>query len=288
MASNRMNRWFLTTALGLGAVSPGVHAHCYDEAATRYAVPASLLRAIAQVESGGNPNAMNRSQVTRTGNYDIGLMQINSTWLPRLAPFGITEARLLEPCTNVLVGAWVLRQHLARSGADWNGVGAYNAGCAKISQTQCAELRNRYSWRVYRALERIDPTATHASAPPSAPPSAPVGLGTPAKGVAPTRVFPPAQIGAPEGALLQRAVERVPPTDAGGPFDAEDGRPARRIQSVALSLPRTAWAAVPPATELRGATSPGKTLDTPYATQLARAGDSPLVADASDLEETPD
>lgn len=156
-----------TTQLSVGLFLFTAHAiaaaHCYDEAATRYGVPAPLLRAIAQVESSGNPSVMNRTQQARTGNYDIGLMQINSTWLPRLARYGITEADLLDACTNLHVGAWILRQHLAESGADWNGVGAYNAACRNMSRDNCAEIRNRYAWRVYRALQQITASTTEST-----------------------------------------------------------------------------------------------------------------------------
>lgn len=97
---------------------------CFDQAAARYRVPASLLRAISSVESGGNPHAFH---VNKNGTADIGHMQINSAWLPTLAKYGINRSRLSEPCVNTNVGAWILALNFRRAGYQWGAVGAYNA-----------------------------------------------------------------------------------------------------------------------------------------------------------------
>ncbi|NJD34799.1 MAG: lytic transglycosylase domain-containing protein, partial [Betaproteobacteria bacterium] len=55
---------------------------CWDDAAQRYQVSSALLYAIARTESGLNPLAIGRNG---NGSRDIGLMQINSAWLPTLA-----------------------------------------------------------------------------------------------------------------------------------------------------------------------------------------------------------
>ena len=125
---------------------------CWDDAAQRYQLSSALLYAIARTESGLNPRAIGRNG---NGSRDIGLMQINSAWLPTLASHGIDERDLFEPCTNIHVGAWILAGNVSRLGYTWDAVGAYNA-------THPA-LRHAYIDRVRRHL----PGSLPASEPPA-------------------------------------------------------------------------------------------------------------------------
>jgi soluble lytic murein transglycosylase-like protein len=140
-------RWSI--AITLSAALP-VHA-CWEEAATRYQVNSVLLHAIARTESGLNPAAVGRN---RNGSRDIGIMQINSRWLPALAAHGIAERDLFEPCTNIHIGAWILAGNIYRLGYTWDAVGAYNA----VNPT----LRRAYIEKVRRHLP-ADATATPAA-----------------------------------------------------------------------------------------------------------------------------
>ncbi len=111
---------------------------CWEEAATRYQVNSTLLYAIARTESGLNPLAIGRNT---NGTRDIGLMQINSAWLPALSKYGITERHLLEPCTSIHVGAWILAGNIQRLGYTWDAVGAYNTPNPALARTYIDKVR---------------------------------------------------------------------------------------------------------------------------------------------------
>ncbi|WP_205195252.1 MULTISPECIES: lytic transglycosylase domain-containing protein [unclassified Burkholderia] len=100
------------------------HADCLDDAAAFHRVNPRLLRAIAQHESGMRANAVNRNT---NGSEDIGLMQINTSWLPTLARYGIRREHLFNGCVSAYVGAWILASNVRRFGPNWKAVGAYNA-----------------------------------------------------------------------------------------------------------------------------------------------------------------
>ncbi len=100
------------------------HADCWGDVEARFAVSRYLLLAIAEHESGLNPHAVNHNE---NGSYDIGLMQINTSWLPVLKPYGIGFEELKNPCINLNVGAWILANNFILYGKNWRAVGAYNA-----------------------------------------------------------------------------------------------------------------------------------------------------------------
>ncbi len=122
------------------------HADCIDDAAQYQGVHPSLVRAIALQESGMRAGII--SAPNSNGTYDIGLMQINSAWLPTLAQWGITQTKLLDACVNAYVGTWILADNIRRLGPTWNAVGAYNA--------QSPEKRLVYAQHIYQKLQQVN------------------------------------------------------------------------------------------------------------------------------------
>lgn len=137
-----MKSWFIAFALFFFSFA---HAACFEEAAQRYQIPVELLKAISTVESNGNAGAINTN---KNGSVDYGHMQINDWWLPKLEPYGITKDKLVEPCINTNVGAWILAQSIATHGFTWKAIGAYNASTGY--------KRLIYARKVERVLEKIN------------------------------------------------------------------------------------------------------------------------------------
>ena len=126
---------------------------CFELDARRHGLGVPLLRAVAEQESGLDPRAQNRN---RDGSSDTGLMQINSRWLPTLARHGIRAEDLWDPCTNVLIGAWILGRNFHAMGRTTRALGAYNAAHP--------ERRERYARQVL-ARVRVLPLPASPVAP---------------------------------------------------------------------------------------------------------------------------
>lgn len=142
-------RRLVAAALLAAGASGAVAQDCWTRAGERHDIDPLLLAAIAQVESSMDPRAFNRN---RNGTFDIGLMQINSTHLPRLMKVGVTRQRLVdEPCTAIDTGASILAGFIERHGYTWNAVGAYNAG----SSPKRAILRKTYATKVWTAYQAL-------------------------------------------------------------------------------------------------------------------------------------
>ena len=118
---------------------------CFLSAGSYYGVNPYLLYAIAKVESGLNPRAIN---VNRNGSTDRGIMQINTAWDGYLLRHGVDPRWVWEPCYNIHLGAMVLRHCMDRYGNTWRAVDCYNKGSK-------ARENSQYVWKVYRKLQRV-------------------------------------------------------------------------------------------------------------------------------------
>ena len=124
-------------------------ANCWQTAGDKYNIDPLLLYAIAEVESGLNPRAINYNN---DGSTDIGLMQINSSHLPQLAKHGITKRELQEDvCVSIHTGASILAGFIKQFGYSWQAVGAYNSGGAATRES----LRQKYAKKVWQRYQGL-------------------------------------------------------------------------------------------------------------------------------------
>lgn len=117
---------------------------CFDSASKAYSIPKGILLSIANVESKFRKNAINKN---RNGSYDVGIMQINSSWNKKLLSMGITEKMLFSPCQNIYVGAWILSNNIKRYGYNWTAIQRYNGKDAEL----------KYAKKVYKKIMEYDP-----------------------------------------------------------------------------------------------------------------------------------
>jgi len=155
----------LVLGIGLAAVSVApagrsvwAAENLYVRAAAREHVPLEVLVAIAGAESSFHPWALNidghevycqsrqqAEQLLRNSDHvAIGLMQINwRYWGPRL---GLTKTELLDPQTNLIYGARILKAGLERGGSLWFRISSYHSG--SLAQ------REKYDQLVYENYRR--------------------------------------------------------------------------------------------------------------------------------------
>ena len=172
--------------MALGSFACSAMADCLDDAATYHNVYPALARAIAMHESRMNPRAI--SPPNSNGSYDIGLMQINSSWLPMLARYGISHDALLDGCVNAYVGTWILQQNISQYGYNWEAVGAYNASTPS--------KRQKYAMAIYEQLTHVIAGSSPANAAAIMPTG--VVLSAPVQGT--TRAVALAAVPAHQGA----------------------------------------------------------------------------------------
>ena len=101
---------------------------CFNEAAAYQGVNPWVLRAVAWFESKGDPDAIHQNA---NGSIDVGQLQINSIHFGDLAREGVPHRALTDPCVNVYVAAWLLKQKMVKYGNTWRAIGAYHSETPK-------------------------------------------------------------------------------------------------------------------------------------------------------------
>lgn len=110
-----------------------------------------------------NPKALGHN---KNGSLDLGMMQINTIWLGSLGRYGITSQQLMDGCTSVYVGAWILSKNFRTYGNTWRAIGAYNSGNPAIGYN--------YARKVYATHHKLTglPTTYLGPAAPQGSPQA--------------------------------------------------------------------------------------------------------------------
>lgn len=88
----------------------------------------------------------------RNGSHDLGPLQINSWWVPKIAetldrsPEDVRRWLRYDPCFNANAARWIFVAALASTGSFWKAVGVYHS--------PSSDRQKRYARRVAEHLER--------------------------------------------------------------------------------------------------------------------------------------
>lgn len=128
-----------------------VLATCLMMAAQTYNVPPAVMLGIMRVEGGRVGQAVGPNQ---NGTYDLGPMQINTIWVKELAKHWNVSYNTAftmikdDPCINVSVAAWILRQRLNESGNLTLAIAHYHSKTPKFGYV--------YARKVIGAIKKMD------------------------------------------------------------------------------------------------------------------------------------
>jgi hypothetical protein len=130
--------------------------NCLKAAADLHHVPAGLLVLLINVEAGRLGAISQDSNST----VDIGPMQVNDSWIPKIARHWGASTELSYHalrdsfCANVEGGAWILRQALDEArGSLWEGVALYHSH-APIHKLEYMRLVYAQAMRLKREAVR--------------------------------------------------------------------------------------------------------------------------------------
>ena len=116
--------------------------NCINESAKMYHVPAILIISVLNVEQG----KVGIEKKNKNGSYDLGPMQINTSWWPKLLTYGITKHDVqYNPCMNVRVGAWILARAISDGKDLISSVGDYNSHAPQYNLRYANKVRVIYT-----------------------------------------------------------------------------------------------------------------------------------------------
>lgn len=122
-------------------------ATCLLLAAKSYSVPPAVLVGILEVEGGKVGQEVGPNS---NGSYDLGPMQINTIWLPKLSEYwGVSEDTARKwvrdnACTNMSVAAWILKKNIEETESLPKAIAYYHSRTPKFGK--------RYKKKVINAI----------------------------------------------------------------------------------------------------------------------------------------
>jgi soluble lytic murein transglycosylase-like protein len=130
---------------------------CMVAASAAFHLPVHALPAIQRAEGGW----IGAAQPNTDGSHDLGLMQVNTRWVPPLAhatglpPQTVALRLMLEPCFNITAAAAILRGYIDEEhGNVWQAIGDYHS--------HTPGLNIAYKFRVLQEAATLPPLKTPA------------------------------------------------------------------------------------------------------------------------------
>ncbi|MGL4447818.1 MAG: transglycosylase SLT domain-containing protein [Aeromonas sp.] len=124
---------------------------CAVAAAMTYGLPANLMLAVAEKESGRAGQWVRN----KNGTHDVGAMQFNTQYLKDLARYGIrAEDVAAKGCYAFNLAAWRLRQHLRYDEGDmWRKAANYHSRTPRFNAIYRADLMQKATrWAAWLEL----------------------------------------------------------------------------------------------------------------------------------------
>ncbi len=117
---------------------------CMALVAQIYSLPPRVLPSIQAVEGGG-PGVVHRNT---NGSSDLGVMQVNTLWLPLLArytgldPTEVRDRLLHRPCFNIAAAGLIMRTYLDETRGDLMlAIGNYHSHTPVLNQGYQEKVR---------------------------------------------------------------------------------------------------------------------------------------------------
>ena len=141
---------------------------CSITAAVKYEVPANIVLAVAEKESGKPGQWVKNSN----GTHDVGPMQFNTAYLAELARYGITAKDVAASgCYSFELAAWRLRQHICNDKGDlWTRAANYHSRTYRYNAIYRADLMTKaVKWADWLAARFVTYDVKKPGAPTSLP-----------------------------------------------------------------------------------------------------------------------